>query len=291
MNATEGTGLTGTVAMVTGGGSGIGRVFAKSLAHAGATVAVTGRSADRLRETVQMIEADGGSAIAVPFDVTDEDAVNAGVAQAEERLGPIGLLVNNAADGGPIDLLWNVDSDQWWRAFETNVRGPFLCSRSVLPGMISRRSGAIINIVSHAGVHRWPLCSAYAVSKAATIKLSENLAAESERYGVSVFAFHPGLLETGLTGSLLATDAQNGTPAHQVAAWFRRQVAQRRCASPEQSAATLMALASGRYPRLSGCYVSVDDDLDALDASMRESNVDGVFSNVSGQQMLRLVRQ
>ena len=100
--------------------------------------------------------------------------------------------MNNAGVGGPFDYSWEADADSWWRTLEVNVRGTYLCSRAVLPGMIRRGGGRIINIASHAGVFRWPTASAYSVSKAAVIKLTENLAVEVKRHNVSVFAFHPG---------------------------------------------------------------------------------------------------
>jgi len=134
-------------------------------------------------------------------------------------------------------------------------------------------SGTIINIASHAGVYRWPLLSAYAVSKGALIKFSENLAIEVKEHGVSVFAFHPGLLAIGMTEALLAAETQPDSASDQVAEWFRRQIASGRSVPPERGAATVLALASGAYSNLSGCYLTVDDDLDALAARTNGNGV------------------
>jgi len=270
----EGIDLRGKTALVTGASGGIGRVFAQYLARAGAAVALTARSLPRLNETLDLIRGEGGKAVAVAFDVINQEAVNQGIRQAEETLGPIDLLVNNAGEGGPIDNAWDTNPAQWWHTFELNVLGPFLCAHAILPGMVSRRGGTIVNIASHAGVYRWPSCSAYSASKAALIKFSENLAMEAKEHNVSVFTLHPGLLAIGMTESLLALETQPDSPTGQVAEWFRRQIAGGRTVPPERGAGALLALASGRYSSLSGCYLTVDDDLDALAARMND-NQDG----------------
>ena len=124
----------------------------------------------------------------------------AAVAGFEDRLGPIDVLVNNAGIIGPIGPLWEVDADAWWTAMDVNLRGILICTPAgAARPWCSRRSGRIINITSQAGVHRWPLVSAYSVSKAAVTKLTENLAHETSRYGVSVFSVHPGLLPIGMS--------------------------------------------------------------------------------------------
>lgn len=262
--------LAGRVALVTGGGRGLGQVFAQMLARAGAAVAVAARSADQLQETVSLIEAQGGRAVAIPLDVTDQPAVEQAVETIERRLGPVDILVNNAGLWGPINPVWAVDPEQWWRTLEIHVQGSFLCARAVLPGMIARRCGRIINIVSHAGVHRWPTCSAYAVSKTAVIKFTENLAAETKRHEVTVFALHPGLATVGLTHLALDMDAPAASPAGRAAAWIRQQVAEGQAVPPEQSAHLVVWLATGRADKLTGRYLTVDDNLEALVARADE---------------------
>ena len=132
-------------------------------------------------------------------DVTDAAGLAAAVADLRAQLGPIDVLVNNAGILGPIGPLWEVDADEWWTTMDVNVRGLVLCSQLVLPEMVARRRGRIINVTSQAGAYRWPLVSGYSVSKAAVVKLSENLAHETSRHGVSVFSVHPGLLPIGMT--------------------------------------------------------------------------------------------
>src|SRR5262245_22598866 len=144
----ESAALSGQVAVVTGGGRGIGRAIALALATAGAWTAVLARSQSELDTTVQLIEHAGGRARAFVSDVTDVLAVRNAMRNIEQALGPVDLLVNNAATGGPIGPFWETDTEQWWQALEVNLRGPVLCSRAVLPGMVARHQGRIVNVAS-----------------------------------------------------------------------------------------------------------------------------------------------
>jgi NAD(P)-dependent dehydrogenase (short-subunit alcohol dehydrogenase family) len=256
--------LTGQVAVVTGGGRGLGRLIALAFAEAGAAVAVMSRTAGELAETAELIERAGGHALAIEADVSDREAVDRAFAEARRRLGPVALLVNNAAVPGPVGPFWRVEADEWWRTMEINLRAPALCARAALEEMVPRRSGRIINIVSSAGTLRWPTVSGYAVSKAALIKLTENLAAELRDTGVSVFSVHPGILQLGMTAATLSAGAPATSPEGRVAAWFREQIADGRDVAPERSVRLVLAVACGRADRLSGRYLSAEDDLDAL---------------------------
>ena len=137
--------LEGQVALVTGGGRGIGRLIARELADAGMRVAVAARSADQVEATAQ--EIDG---LAVTADVSKPEDVEAMVATVERELGPIDLLVNNAGIGLAGPLPWEEDPADWWHVFEINVLGAYLCSRAVLPGMVERGRGRIVNTGSGA---------------------------------------------------------------------------------------------------------------------------------------------
>src|SRR5262245_52379516 len=130
--------LTGQVAIVTGGGRGIGKAIALGLAKAGCSVAVVARAHDQLAETVKQVTQPGSRAISVTADDSDPDAVQKMVLEVEETLGSVDLLVNNAGLAGPIGPTWETAPDDWWRCLEVNLRGPMLCSRAVLPGMITR---------------------------------------------------------------------------------------------------------------------------------------------------------
>jgi NAD(P)-dependent dehydrogenase (short-subunit alcohol dehydrogenase family) len=269
--------LEGSTAIVTGGGRGIGRLLAERLADAGASVGVIARSADELDETVERIERDGGIAAPAVADVSDPVAFADAYARLRRRLGPVDLLVNNAGVIGPIGPAWDADAGDWWRTFEVNLRSVHLGIQLALPEMIARGGGRIVNLTSVAGVHRWPEVSAYAVSKAAVVKLTENLAVEARRHGVRVFSVHPGLLPIGLTeqalGSVPTTDAEA-----RVAAWVEGELAAGRGAEPEAAAALVVELARGRADELSGRHLSVHDDLADLLNRIDEIRDGGLYS-------------
>ena len=132
---------------------------------------------------------------------------------------------------GPVGPLWEIDPVEWWTTMDVNVRGIVLCSQLVLPDMVAANRGRIINITSQAGVHRWPLVSAYSVSKAAVVKLTENLALETSRHGVGVFSVHPGLLPIGISETFAA---HTPTTSHEarIRRWALNELAEGRGADP-----------------------------------------------------------
>ncbi|MBX4967855.1 SDR family NAD(P)-dependent oxidoreductase [Rhizobium binae] len=261
---TSGLDLEGRVAIVTGASRGFGKRIAQTIGASGARVAVVGRNGGKLDDTAHEITKAGGNALALVCDVSDSMAVSETVRKVSRTFGAVDLLINNAGETGPIDHAWQVDIGDWWRTFETNLLGAFLCTRAVLPQMVERRKGIIVNIASHAGVFRWPTCSAYAVSKSALIKLTENFAAETIRYGVSIFAFHPGLLPIGLIESYDLADVDPASPKGKVASWFQEQLKTGNVVDVQHSLDMMAKLVSGRYRSLSGCYIALDDDLDAM---------------------------
>jgi len=139
----------------------------------------------------------------------------------------------------------------------------------VLPEMVARRRGRIINVTSQAGAYRWPLVSGYSVSKAAVVKLSENLAHETSRHGISVFSVHPGLLPIGMT-TTVADSVPTSAHADHVRRWALDQLAEGRGAEPEAAIELILRLAAGDADSLTGRHLSVHDDLDALLARVQE---------------------
>ena len=248
--------LTGQVAVVTGGGRGLGRAIALRLAAAGAHVAIVARSADQLAATVAQIHLADGHAQAFVADVTNQQAVQEMALAVERALGPVSLLVNNAGIGGPVGPLWENDPLEWWRCVEINLRGTFLCCQAVAPGMIARRQGRIVNMVSDAGTLVLSYLSAYVVGKTALIRLTEVLAQELQPHGVSAFAVIPGTVRTALTEELLSSsDALQWLP------WAGQIFQEGIDVPPELVAKLILALASGKADGLTGQVVSVTDDL------------------------------
>jgi NAD(P)-dependent dehydrogenase (short-subunit alcohol dehydrogenase family) len=253
--------LHGQLAAVTGGGRGIGRVIAQTLAAAGAAVAVLSRSPSELVETVTLIERAGGRARAFPLDVLNAADVAGTLAEIARALGPLDLLVNNAGDGGPVGPLEQTDPALWWRTQEVNLRGPMLCTHAVLPGMIERRRGRIINVSSRAAEISQPYLSSYIVSKLALNKMTELLAVETKQYGIAMFAISPGPVHTAMSEAFLKSDeAAKWMP------WFRPMFAEH-AVPPELAAKLCLTLASGQADSLTGRSLSITDDLAALAAS------------------------
>jgi NAD(P)-dependent dehydrogenase (short-subunit alcohol dehydrogenase family) len=221
-------------------------------------VGVSARTAGQLDETVALIEQDGGKGLVVVADVTDVQAVDRMVATVEKELGPIDLLVNNAGVAGMSGPIWVVDPDRWWECIDINVRGPFLCSRRVVPGMIERQGGRVVNMSSGASRKPWPNASAYAMSKAAVNLLTENLALEAQAHNVFVFAVNPGVVRTAMTD--YSTSAEWRRWDETVANLF----AEGHLQAPEETAELIAALATGKADALSGSHIDVSHDLDKL---------------------------
>jgi NAD(P)-dependent dehydrogenase (short-subunit alcohol dehydrogenase family) len=252
----RGIDLAGQVAIVTGGGRGIGRAIALGLASAGASVAVVARSPNQIVETVEDIVRRGGRAVAEPADVSEPEAIGRMVREVERALGPVDLLVNNAGSAGPLGPVAEIDPGEWWRCQEVNVRGPLLCTRTVLAGMVARRRGRIVNVASGAGTIAIPYLSAYVVSKTALIRFTEVLAAEVAEHGVRVFAIEPGTVRTAMAEYALDSEAgRTWLP------WFRDIFEQGRDVPPECAARLVTLLASGRVDALSGRFFTVADNV------------------------------
>jgi NAD(P)-dependent dehydrogenase (short-subunit alcohol dehydrogenase family) len=257
--------LAGARVLITGGGRGLGRVLALGIADAGAAVGLIARSEDELAESAAFVDAGGGLVAYAATDVRDDHALCAAIAQLRDELGSFDVLINGAGISGPTGPLWEIDIHDWWTTMEINLAGTVRCTQLVLPDMIARRRGRILNLSSQAGVHRWPLVSAYSVSKAAITKLTENLAHEISRFGISVFSVHPGLLPIGM--STVTTGPHGAHPtSHQarIWTWVRNELAEGRGADPAAAIKLIVRLAAGEADDLTGRHVSVHDDLDAL---------------------------
>lgn len=188
------------VALVTGAGRGLGRAVAVALAGRGADLALLGRTAHDLEGTADEVRALGRRALPLPADVSRREQVRAAVEQATGALGPVAVLVNNAAVATPVGPLVDNDPADWSRTVAVNLLGAVHCIQAVLPGMIERRAGRIVNLSGGGATAPLPGQSAYAASKSALVRLTETLAAETAAYGIRVNAVAPGRLPTQMLG-------------------------------------------------------------------------------------------
>lgn len=238
--------LAGQVALVTGAGRGIGREIALGLSAAGAQMGLVGRTRSTLEDTAR---ACGGPAVVAVADITDPDSVRAAVDAVERDLGPVDLLVNNAGRMDRAQLSpWEADPADWWSVVETNLRGPMLGTRAVLPGMVARGHGRIINLNSGMGLRAVPGYSAYSVSKAALSRYSDCLAQALPVPGPVVFDLSPGRVRSDMTLGMAtsAGTADDWTPVSAVVG-------------------AVLTLASGRADALSGTFIhAARDDLNDL---------------------------
>jgi 3-oxoacyl-[acyl-carrier protein] reductase len=190
--------LTGKSAIVSGGGTGIGRAIAIALAKEGVKVVLCGRREAPLDEVVQEILGIGGQALGVQADVSDDTDIDRVVKSAMDVFGSVDILVNNAGigGGGPIHTH---SVREWDEILAVNLRGPFLMSRAVLPAMRSKRSGHIVNISSESGLEYYPEDGAYGISKHALNVLGEYIQRENQELGIRVDTICPGMVVTEMT--------------------------------------------------------------------------------------------
>lgn len=267
--------LSGSVALVTGGGRGLGRAIALALARAGAAVTITARSSGDLEGTLAELRAIHDRVVAIRCDVTDRAAVEDMVAETEARLGPIDFLVNNAGTADVIGPIWETDPDAWWREVEVNLRGPMLCARAVLPGMIARRRGRIVNMASGIGLRPFPYNSAYSCSKAALVRLTDSLHQATAPHGVMVFATSPARVRTSMVDIWETSEAARkwtpwSIPGHP-------DYAKLPFAPPERIADLCVRLAQGDGDALAGRFIHVFYDLDDMCARADEIVRDDLY--------------
>jgi len=260
--------LTGTVAVITGAARGIGRAIAEAFVAAGARVCLVDCLEDELAATAAELRAGGADVLALVADVTDAGRVAELPALTEAGLGPAEVLVNNAGTFSYIGPIWEADPERWFRDTRVSLLGSFLCVRAFVPGMVVRRRGRVINVVSSGGVgdpHAYS--TSYACAKTALMRLTEGLARETAAHGVQVFALAPPAVLTEMT-RFIATDpgGQRWRPG------FERILEGDH--PPELVARMAVALASGEADVLSGRYILATASLDELLARAQEI-VDG----------------
>ena len=263
--------LTGQVALVTGGARGLGRGFAQAMASAGAAVAITARTESQINETVKAIKDEGGQAVGFSVDVTDQGGMEEVIKTIESGLGPIDILVNNAGVVSPTGRDWEIEPDDWWRAMEINVKGPYICTRAILPGMIDRKRGRIVNISSRGAYSVQPYFTSYSVSNAALSQFTRCLAAAVQEFGISVFAYAPGFVRTSITEHI----ANSANVPKEVNERFQKRFdTGQDLDSMEDVTRKLMFLVSGKADALTGRHISIHDPEDEL-----IENIDTILSD------------
>lgn len=200
--------LTGKRALVTGGNSGIGEAIARTLAAAGADVAINYVSHPEAAEVVAAaVRLGGHRALTLAADISNRDAVAAMFARVDAEWGGIDILVNNAGVDGSPAMAWDADLSAWQRVLEINLFGAFYCSREALKRMVPRRAGVIVNMTSVHESIPWSGYSAYTASKAALSMLTKTLAQEAAVHGVRVLAVAPGAIKTAINQNVWADPA------------------------------------------------------------------------------------
>ena len=243
---------TDQTALVTGATGTIGQAIAAELGARGAALLLTGRRKNVLDDVAADL-CDRGVRVAVAVgDVTDPAHAAAAVAQAIDTFGPVTTLVNNAGAASTIGTsVADSDPEAWLHTLLADTYGPYLFARAILPAMVEAGQGRIITVASKAGTAPIPGAADYAVAKAAVIRLSENIALETRGTGVTAFSIHPG----GVASEMVEEQIKRGQVARDR---FRH--------TPDAAARMIADLADGGYDVLSGAYLDVDDDLDALAA-------------------------
>ncbi len=263
--------LKSAVAVVTGSGRGIGRAIAREFASGGAKVALVSRTASQLDVVAEEITRDGGTAIALPADVTDEEAVRRMADRVEKELGPIDILVNNAGSYKAIGPVSEVSPDAWLTDITVNEYGVFLCSHVILPRMLARKQGYVINLIGGGTASPIKYGSAYGSSKAAVMRFTETVAMELEGTGVKVFAMSPGLVRTALVEYQIESKEGQKWAAKRLNEMFDEG----RGVPPTVAAKMAAAIVSGKLDKLVGRGIRADSD----DTAALAAQADGIVKN------------
>jgi len=243
--------LDGKVALVTGGGAGIGRATAVGFAREGARVAVADRDESSGRETVALVEAAGGSALFVQMDVSRAEEVEAGVAEIETRFGALHCASNNAAASGGYAATAEISQKAWDLAIAVSLTGVWQCMRYEIPAMLRAGGGAIVNISSAAALRGETFLAAYAAAKGGVLALTKTTAAEYATRGIRVNAVCPGGIRTAGIDDYFRAAPESEQPTVDTHAM-------RRLGRPEEIADTVAWLCSDRSSFTTGSIVVVD---------------------------------
>jgi A-factor type gamma-butyrolactone 1'-reductase (1S-forming) len=242
--------------LVTGAGAGIGRACAMAFANEGAAVAAIDRDRKDIDETIRLIEKEGGRALEILADVTDEQAVARAVEKATKTFGHLDIAVNNAGISQSVALTADISVTEWNRVLNVNVTGTWLCMREELRHMSVRGSGAIVNTASFAGLRTLAMNTAYVVSKHAVVGLTKNAAVEYAAKGIRINAVAPGGIATPMMErSFGSLDADQRAAALKAIAELHPM---KRVGAPGEIADAILFLCSAQASFITGTCLSVD---------------------------------
>jgi NAD(P)-dependent dehydrogenase (short-subunit alcohol dehydrogenase family) len=241
------------VAVITGGGQGLGRVIALACAKEGADLVLASRSLEALQETKAAVENLGRHALVVPTDIRHEESVRNLAEQALSHFGRIDILVNNTGITGPTAPLWEITPAEWEETFAVNVTGAYLCCRAFLPSMLERRSGCILFISSMTGKRPLFGRSPYAAGKLALVGLARTLAWETGPYGIRVNVVSPGPIEGERVERVIRNQAQaEGISEEEARRRFTSNTPLGRLVPPGDIADAVIFLASAKASSITG---------------------------------------
>lgn len=250
--------LEGKVAIVTGGGGGIGRVIALRFAKESAAVVLAGPTEEKIKSVEHEVRDAGGKAIAVVTDVADEADVQRMISAAIDAFGQIDILVNNAGIAGPTALVPDITREEWDHTFAVNLTGAFLCAKHAIPHMIKPAGGSIINITSIAGLQAYAFRSPYCASKWGMIGLTQTLAEECGRHNITVNAIAPGPVRGPRIERVIRSRAQEmKLPYEDVVRQYVEPTALKRMVEEEDIAAMALFLACDEGRNITGETLNV----------------------------------
>src|SRR5215213_4500874 len=247
--------LNGKIALITGGGRGIGRAIALSFARQGARIAVAARTAEQVEQVAGEI---GDNAIALHCDVSDPENVTRIFEETRERLGDVDILVNNAGIAESATIVTTSD-DLWARHLAINLSGTFYCTRAALPAMLKKNWGRVINVASIAGKTGAPYIAAYSASKHGVMGLTRSIALEVAANGITVNAICPGYVDTEMVSrGVERITTRTGRSAEEALDTLKKMNPQNRLVTSEEVAAVALLLASEEGGAINGQGINVD---------------------------------
>ncbi len=247
--ALAGFNLDGRVALITGGGTGLGKAMASALTEAGADIIIASRNMERLEGAAEELKASGRRVLPLQVDITDGASVRTMVEEALGRMGRVDILVNNSGISGEKRFV-EMDEEDWDRVLHTNLRGAFLVSRALAGDMIGRGWGRIINVASVLAAVGMPTLTAYCSSKGGIIQFTRALALELVRYGITVNALCPGYFLTDLNKDFFTSE--------QGQEFIKRHIPMRRIGKPEELSGAIVFLASETSAFMTGAAIYID---------------------------------